>query len=57
MGAITPSTWHVEEDDLFNAAFAAMAVSWDRLQQEDLAQFITDSLFPLEDHDTPWENY
>ena len=55
MVARTPSTWNVEEDNLMNAAFAAMAVNWPRLQREDLAQFITDSLFPLEDGDTPWE--
>ena len=55
MVARTPSTWNVEEGELLNVAFAAMAVNWPRLQQEDLAQFIFDSLFPLGDRDTPWE--
>ena len=32
MVARTPSTWNVEEDNLLNAAFAAMAVNWPRPQ-------------------------
>ena len=55
MVARTPSTWNVEDDNLLNIAFAAMAVNWPRMQREDLAQFLSDSLFPAGDRDTPWE--
>lgn len=55
MVARYPSTWNVEEDNLLNAAFATMAINCSRPKQEDLAQFLSDSLFPAGYRDTPWE--
>ena len=55
MAARTPSTWNVEDNDLLNAAFVAMAVNWPRTQREDLAQYLSDSLFAVGSRDTPWE--
>ena len=55
MVARAPSNWNVEEDNLLNGAFAAMAINWPTPQREDLVKFFLDLLFPASDRDTLWK--